>query len=227
MPPVFINCRDKRSYFYCPSPAAIEHRHLCLQLFLRNMSKIGTPAYLSATFKYKLMLTLNLPFSPSHSYENCESVEVRSTLLLAIHHQNVIGWDNFLCGFTSQYWMQLYNTSQIDSPPTSFDHQWDEKLINLTTSLLKDIWAGRNAHLHGTYWREAKQKFKERVQAEVQHLYLSSRPKGKGHLNTHSIPLEDLLQQSTSNLQRWMGRVDHQHHVSKYIHRGNTSRQLT
>jgi hypothetical protein len=206
---VFINCRDKRSYFYCPSPAAIEHRHLCLQLFLRNMSKIGTPAYLSATFKYKLMLTLNLPFSPSHSYENCESVEVRSTLLLAIHHQNVIGWDNF------------------HSPPSSFDHQRDEKLINLTSSLLKDIWAGRNAHLHGISWREAKQKFRERIQAEVQHLYLSSRPKGEGHPNTHSIPLEDLLQQSTTNLQRWMGRVDHQRHVSKYIRQGNTSRQLT
>lgn len=118
----------------CPSPSAVESGNLSLQQFLRDLLNIGTPLFLTAPFEYKLMLSLHIPIPSSHSMVKCESMEVQNTLWIAICHQNTIGWDNFLRGYTSQYWALVYQLSHQNSPLDRFPrigidtHQFDLSL---------------------------------------------------------------------------------------------------
>jgi hypothetical protein len=43
----------------------------------------------------------------------------------ATHHQNILGWDNFLRGYTSKYWTDRYKkqTAQVQSIMDSKTHQ--------------------------------------------------------------------------------------------------------
>jgi len=70
-----------------------------------------------------------------------------------------------------KYWAELHLLAHQDSPITQFVNNWDEKLVQHVTAILRGIWASINAHIHGTSWQESKKKLWERVQVEVWHHY--------------------------------------------------------
>jgi hypothetical protein len=65
------------------------------------------------SYEYKLSNTLDIPFKAFFSNSSPIPQDMNIKLLQAIHHQNIIGWDNFLKGFTSSYWMEVYRASHI------------------------------------------------------------------------------------------------------------------
>ncbi len=71
--------------------------------------KIGTPNCILVTFEYKLSLVLSLEYSPTHHISFPTPTHIHQLLIISIHHQNIIMWQNFLKGYKSLYWMQLYN----------------------------------------------------------------------------------------------------------------------
>jgi hypothetical protein len=61
-------------------------------------------------------------------------------LIQAIRHQNVIGWDNFLRGFTSIYWVSLFNLAHKNDAQ-QLSSRWDVKVVSGGIKILKEIWS--------------------------------------------------------------------------------------
>jgi hypothetical protein len=72
----------------------------------------------------------------------------RPTLILAIKHQNIIGWDLFFKGYTSTYWIHVYNDLMQHAKKHN-SQNWDVKFVGAAITLYKDIWDARNKHIHG------------------------------------------------------------------------------
>jgi hypothetical protein len=109
---------------------------------------MGAPTFPLSTFEYKLSLTLNIPCGHDYQCSSAISKPLKQNLMRAICHQNIIGWNAFLKGYTSQYWTEIY----MDSMELFKNHEsqnWGEKLVEAAITLLRHIWDDRNQYLHG------------------------------------------------------------------------------
>jgi hypothetical protein len=95
----------------CQQPLAVTCQALLLQTLLSNLVQVQTPLYIIVTLEYKLSLVLEVPLHKKYFLNNQVPQDTHRKLLSAIQHKNIIGWDNFLKGFTSIYWKDLYNAA--------------------------------------------------------------------------------------------------------------------
>ena len=154
----------------CPNLDVQNARKQGLTAFMNTLKNIGTPSYILATFEYKLSLTLDISDTQNYCCQSLLPPPLKHNLLRAIRHQNVIGWDMFLKGFSSNYWVELCNTN--DEPSERHKSStWGEQLVAASLSCLQHIWNDRNQFLHGKTRLESKQKLHERVHATVQQIY--------------------------------------------------------
>jgi hypothetical protein len=56
-------------------------------------------------------MVLQLKFIPTQHISSPSPPYIYQLLLSSIHHQNIIGWQNFLKGYISIYWMSVYQAS--------------------------------------------------------------------------------------------------------------------
>jgi hypothetical protein len=184
-----------------------------------------TPVCILNVFAYKLALTLHVQLPNIETETPPMSNKQKTAIYTAIHHQNIIGWDLFLKGFTSSYWEEVCLLSH--SFYSHVDPMWQSKMIHHIISLSKGIRADRNKHIHGSSWLESKIKLRERVQKEVTQVYSSPAYLRKKIKKTTPIPLQIRLQQSTTQLQRGIHRIQHLRQITKYIKTTTPSNQLT
>jgi len=106
--PICLRCKGaietSNHVHQCPYPEAVSRRTSALLYFLSSLIKIGTPVYIAHVFEYKLSIVLDLPFSKVYNISSEIPQSTYILLLDAIRHQNILGWDQFLCGYTSIYW---------------------------------------------------------------------------------------------------------------------------
>jgi hypothetical protein len=179
------------------------------------------------TFEYKLSLLLQIPYMRTYSVATALDAPHHYNLLTAIRHQNIIGWDLFLKGYTSKYWMTLYQV--ITSKSNHSRHptpQRDTKLVSLTIQLFKSIWEDRNQSLHGTSRQEASVKARKRILNKVHAIYRNPTKLASRYSQIKQIPLHDRLRHSTKVLQRRLTSMDHQWQVTTMINNKKTKGQL-
>jgi len=104
---------------------------------------------------------------------------------------------------------------------------WDRSLVQHSVTLLQKIWNDRNVHLHGSSKAEAAQKLRERVLHQDRQVYAHPPKLHKRLSAIRRILLHDRLRRSTTNLQRWLSRIHHQHYVSRRIQSHRKSDQLS
>jgi hypothetical protein len=189
--------------------------------------KIRTPLYIISTFEYKLSDVLLLPFNQKYIITSSVPQYTKNRLMEAIKHQNIVGWDNFLRGFTSTYWAELVMLAHHDDRDLKPHQHWAEKLVSYILSCTQSVWHSRNNFIHGTSRREANQLLRQRVVDQVIKLYnqppiLHSRFQKISH-----IPLLQRLTRSTTNLHRWLSRIAHQRKVSAIMKQQYPFRQLS
>jgi len=86
--------------FSCPDSQATTSRREALSTFLSSLVKMGTPFYILSTFEYKLSLVFALPFRNDFPVSFPIPSSKKLCLMDAIRHQNLLGWDRFICGYT-------------------------------------------------------------------------------------------------------------------------------
>lgn len=130
-----------------------------LHSFLSSLWTAGTSIYILSTMEYKLSLTHDISFKHTYRVTHETLQPIYWLLMTAICHQNIIGWDNFLQGCTSKFWLQNFLNSHENniSHPS---HQWDKKVVEGSINLSRKIWADRNAHLHVSSKSEAAMKLR-------------------------------------------------------------------
>jgi len=193
---------------------------------LDHIKKAGTLAFLLSTFEYKLSWTLDLPFHHNYQCSYVISNSVKQDLMRAVCHQNVIGWNIFLKGYTSQYWTQLYSNSTELSEHHKIPN-WGIKMVKNAISLLKQIWDNCNQYLHGTTRSESRLKLRQQIQSLVSQVYASPLRLHHRYPTVCAIPLEQRLQHSTTHLQRWLHRLKHHKRMSWSLLHNELKGQLT
>jgi len=137
------HCQDKEGYHLLYVPSTYSSMSGCLGMhtptptaheLLSTTQSDLYPRSIITTFHYKLSITLDLPYSPpAQNHEDFSSC-ISPPLLDAIRHQNIIGWDCFLRGFTSIYWkhafIALFNNAHSFPRP-----DWDIRLVALVIDL--------------------------------------------------------------------------------------------
>lgn len=138
----------------CGDLQAIDQRFSLLQSSLQELLKISTPIQIVTVSEYKISLVLNIPYKKNFQLASALSQPHHSILITAIRHQNLIGWDCFLKGYTSTLWSTLVtetSLSTIRSQPNA--DSLDVLFIAAIIKLHKSIWEDRNKILHGTTGR--------------------------------------------------------------------------
>jgi hypothetical protein len=79
----------------CQQVDAITSRRNFLQLFLKQLLDINIPLHILMAFDYKLSLALHLPYSCQFQITDQLPQTLYCTLIQAIRHQNIVGWDIF------------------------------------------------------------------------------------------------------------------------------------
>lgn len=229
--PLYPRCTSTvetwKHVFSCPNFQATENRREALLNFLSSLAKLGTPLYILSTFKYKLSNVFAIPFQLTCSVTSLLPITTKKRLIEAIWHQDFIGWDNFICGYTSSLWDDLVQVAQRDDPLLVSHNQWAVKLVEATFQCSHSIWQARNNILHGTSRLEAKQLLRQRVLDQFRRIY-----KHPPYLHSHfqkisRIPLAQRLTRSTTNLQHWLSSLKHQPHVSSLLKQQSPYTQLS
>ncbi len=152
------------------------------------------------TFEYKISLTLDISYVQNYCCHSTLPPTLKNNLLQAIHHQNVLGWDMFLKGFSSLYWVELFNGH--DEPTEKHKStNWGEQLAPASLSCLKHIWDDRNQFLHGKTRLQSKRKLRERVHFAVGQIYKSPPKLHRRYPSIQAVPLEQRLHHNTAHLQ--------------------------
>jgi hypothetical protein len=178
--------------YQCPQAQAISNHRSFLENFLSHLLSLKTPIYILCTMEYKLSIALDIPFLPKfHNQEEIPS-DTKPLLMTAIRHQNIIGWDNFIWGYTSIYWVYIFQHSHShDIVHTS--QTWDRSLVQHSVTLLQKIWKDRNVHLHGSSKAETAQTLRVRVVYQVRQVYAHPPNLHKRFSVIQRIPLHDRL----------------------------------
>jgi hypothetical protein len=157
--------------FSCLSTPATTVRRSALQTFLSKLANIGTPIHILVTFEYKLSITLGLPYTQTFHMSSPICPSLKCLLIDAIHHQNIVGWDKFLSGYTSSYWETLTRqTHKMEDPPTPHVC-WANKLVQYIFHLTSSICTDRNTVIHGASRLESQRLLRMRVQEQVRQIY--------------------------------------------------------
>jgi len=127
----------------CSAPAAISGRALLLEHYLAYLVSLGTPIYIIATFELKLSSTLDIPFVNKYKVTTPLQMLVHQKLFLAIRHQNIVGWTNFLRGYISTFWETAYNSAHSYTMEKKCSN-WATQLAQASIELYHNIWKERN-----------------------------------------------------------------------------------
>jgi hypothetical protein len=104
---------------------------------------------------------------------------------------------------------------------------WDHRLVEECIQLSKAIWDDRNEFLHGKTRKEACEKLRQHVVHRVSHIYQCPSKLHRRYHKVQHIPLQERLQSSTTTLQRWLARIEHQMTMSRQLIKYESSHQLS
>lgn len=133
--------RDVRKCSKMPGPRCHFHQTKSTQYIPSSSTQSANtnlPAS-KATYEYKLSLLLNIPCNSTSNISTPIPNNVRMTLMNAIRHQNIIEWDNFLKGYTSIYWLEIFNESHSGDNVAHLTLDWDHRLVEECIQLSKAI----------------------------------------------------------------------------------------
>jgi len=187
--------------FVCPDTQAIESRRTALYSFLSMMTNIGTPIYVLTTIEYKLSILFSIEFIPKYSIASPLPLHVKNRLIEAIRHQNILGWDNFICGYSSRYWDNMVRSAHGEGNFPNLNPSWDIKLVSGILQCSQIIWQHRNRFLHGENWIEAKQLKRNHILDQVRQIYHHPPYLHSRFPPISTISLEIRLKRSTTNLE--------------------------
>jgi len=186
------------------------------------MEQAEMPSFVLHTMEQHLTMTLNLDSRQQYNIRQELTPTEQTSLCNAVHHQTLLGWHSFLCGYISNFWNKLAVKTR-----TTKKQYWESKLTSISLNLHKTIWEGRNCHVHGANVKEAKQRAREAIITKIKKLYKTPPRLASRYQSILSVPLEIRIRKSTAQLQDWLNKIRHQQRVSEILHSTLPPGQLT
>jgi hypothetical protein len=86
--------------------------------------------------------------------------DIDKTLKDALQHQNILGWENFLRGFTSVYWLRAQLHDRTVDNKNKRRSPWNLCLVRGILNVHEQIWEDRNTQIHGRTIKERNEKLR-------------------------------------------------------------------
>jgi hypothetical protein len=118
----------------CTSPQAILFHESLVLAFLSALEKIGTREMPMYIFGLKLLALLHMHNPGTYQPHPITDPMLEHTLITAITHQNISGWENFLKGYISHYWQQLQMAGHTMDPQSL--KVWEQSLTTIALSVI-------------------------------------------------------------------------------------------
>ena len=124
-----------------------------------------------------------------------------------------------LRGYASNYWIPAQKVSETHSGRKNLKStvKWDMKLTQACLDLHKAIWDDRNTFVHGKDIKVNKEKARQIIHGKVRVLYANPPKLAPRYPPLTRIPLDDSLRRTTTQLNDWIHRVQHQIKMSEMI----------
>jgi len=164
-------------------------------------------------------------FDKFHSPKNTNPLD--SLAIEVTQSQNIIGWHNFIKGYTSKYWVNLQREAASLSECSKKQPRWDLLFTSTILDLHKKIWEDRNIFVHGKTQLESMAKLRQAVERKVRQLYDNHVKLAKRYQPITAIPLDQRLYKSTRELHNWIDCITHQKKVTAILYGTRPPGQLT
>jgi hypothetical protein len=212
----------------CPFPEAQTQRTQALYTCLTDLARANTSKYILDCIEENMTNLLNIPSLQKYKITPPQLVDMATALSDATRHQNILGWENAIRGFTSKYWMKLQLCDQLQSNNNKSKKSapWNTVFIRSLIHLHKQIWSDRNVHVHGKSIKETHQKLRQRVIEQVKTLYEENFKFSSRYQAITAIPLDKRLRHTTQRLLEWIAKIGHQKSMTEYLN-GNRAMQPT
>jgi hypothetical protein len=139
---------------------------------------------------------------------------ITASLGIAIWHQNLLGWDMFLKGYTLE--TGIYRSAWFHPNPTQgrLGHK-----IGIQCNCIIQGNMGWQKQLY-TWQIQSRvmAKLRARLQGQARQLYQHPSKLEKWYPKIRSVPIDDRVKRSMSHLLHWLLRVNHQAQMSKILH---------
>jgi hypothetical protein len=210
----------------CNETSARSSRSTILYDALHQLSTNDTNQYILHSLEEGMTMFLEIPSKNLYLLQNQIKPLEEETINKARRHQNLIGWDMLLRGFSSKFWAVAQEkvattTSTLRKPA------WSTVFVDNMLLIHKKIWEDRNQFVHGKTLNETRQKARQAILKKVREIYQTQPVLAKRYPRINQIPLEDRLKKSTNQLKDWIYRVEHQIQMSQMILSARSPGQLT
>jgi hypothetical protein len=184
--------------FCCSHKSAEDDRQEALQKFVDTLQDANGPAPVIQTFIDKLSDTLHITQKiPVVQKTTKEFTPIQERAMQkAVQHQNVIGWENLLRGYVSQFWTHIYY--QEDKRPKKCP--WHDRITEAALLLHKTLWRKCNEAIHGITIAEQKQRAREAVQQRVRDIYRENPKLAPRYAAIYELSLERRLNKTISKV---------------------------
>lgn len=175
MCPRCISQAETNAHVYsCLNPDALKSRLKDCGELHQQLVKLNTATIIQRTWAVHLRPLLALP-----STDLLETIilgttgEVRFFLQAAIAEQERIGWDKLLLGMGTSLWQTIQYLIDKDNPkpPRRSAADWMNRAIYQLAKFSLRCWKSRNQAVHGTNYKECKQKALDRARQRIKEIY--------------------------------------------------------
>jgi hypothetical protein len=130
-------------------------------IFLSKMEDYNTSPHILCAMENHLSECLQVQTLERYTKADHSPSQITSSLNDAIHHQNIIGWENLLRGFTSSLWSKAQHQNLPNERSKTKRAPWNTILIRRAIELHKTIWEDRNTFVNGKTIKESHQKLRQ------------------------------------------------------------------
>lgn len=151
----------------CDHEQSIQSRSNRLYATIKAMNDLHSDQAILSTFENKLAAALHITSQNKYNAPNTIQPQVTK----ALHHQNIIGWENILRGYVSNFWTTAQLTTRPKNKNKTAHNQWGIKLTQLMIDLHRSIWEDRNLFVHGKDRKESNEKARIMLQERIRKIY--------------------------------------------------------
>jgi hypothetical protein len=228
--PLYNRCKsvneDAHHILTCSFQDAQAKRSEALYECLKSLENASTSSHILECLECELSSLLQVNSTHKYTATVSQMMEMKQKLSDVIKHQNIVGWENALRGYTSKYWMAAQRQDQHTVKDSKRRPPWNITLIHSLLNLHIKIWSDRNTHIHGASLKENHQKLRQRTLEQVKNIYDENAKLAPRYQAIKTISLETRLRHTTQRLQQWIARIEHQKIMTEYL-TANDATQLT
>jgi hypothetical protein len=208
---------DAHHILTCSFQGAQAKRTEALYECLKFLENAYTSSHILESLECDLSTLLQVNSTNTHKATVSQTIEMKRKLTGTIKHQNIVGWENALRGYTSKYWMEPQRQDQHTMKDSKKRPPWNITLIRSLLNLHIKILSDRNTHIHGTSLKGNYQKLRQHTLEQVKNIYNKNAKLAPRYQAINTIPLETRLRHTTQRLQQLIARIEHQKTMTEYL----------